>query len=413
MGFLRKIFKSAYKIISFNIIISTIVITAIVSVNQYFTLKDFSKEHNNLANKIHTLFITKKINDIQYITDNDIFIVSNEKFYTLKNRQFVEINNPIEASNFTIDIIEDIFIELPSFVVYEYPDGTTIKINASHTTYFSIILYLLLITLMVLINFLFLSAMRSNISKMNNLKISAQEYALSERTTSYLVSIMHHKLNTPLKVLATKSRVLIETIVNSNIDESIKEKSEWNYVQIDRSLKTIFNVTNKLKSYNELSQSEVNLYKLFTISKETIDILKDDEFEIDIDYKAKMFEIDKRMLSSHETIQIFINQIKFSLAQLADKISIRVFNSDDTSITILYSDNGNTIDSTLNELIEKQITIAELNEMNIETDYFDLILNFNIMNSNDFSNIRVLTSNENGNVFEIKLPTFKKKIKKR
>ena len=61
---------------------------------------------------------------------------------------------------------------------------------------------------------------------------------------SYLIGILHHKLNTPLKVLATKSRVLIGTIINNNIPEYIKEKSEWDYVQIDNSLKTIFNVTN-------------------------------------------------------------------------------------------------------------------------------------------------------------------------
>ena len=67
---------------------------------------------------------------------------------------------------------------------------------------------------------------------------------LSERTTSYLVNIMHHKLNTPLKVLSTKSRMLIETIVSQeNIDIKIKDKSELDYLQIDKALKTIFNIS--------------------------------------------------------------------------------------------------------------------------------------------------------------------------
>ena len=253
----------------------------------------------------------------------------------------------IESLDFlNILISPNIFINIPNYTMYHF-DNVIIRMNAQHTTFFASIFYVLLIVILVVMNFLFYIIVKKNIISMNNLKISAQEYALSERTMSYLIGILHHKLNTPLKVLATKSRVLIRTIINNNIPEYIKEKSEWDYVQIDNSLKTIFNVTSKLKTYNALSQNELNLYKLFTISKETSDILKDDEFEIDIDYKSKMFEINKLHLTSHEIIHIFINQIKCSLVLLADKISIKVLKSDKEYVTILYTDNGNKINKNI------------------------------------------------------------------
>ena len=168
----------------------------------------------------------------------------------------------------------------------------------------------------------------------------------------------------------------------------------------------------QLKTYNALSQNELNLYKLFTISKETSDILKDDEFEIDIDYKSKMFEINKLHLTSHEIIHIFINQIKCSLVLLADKISIKVLKSDKEYVTILYTDNGNKINKNIFDLLKKQTSIANINRSTTDVDYFDLILNFNIINSNKRSSIKILESEDIGNTFEIKLPIIKKKFKK-
>ncbi len=277
-------------------------------------------------------------------------------------------------------------------------------LNQNTILHFSI-LFVLTIALFIIL-LLYYRDCIFNKDKNKYLKISKQEYALSERTTNYLINIMHHKLNTPLKILSTKSRVLIEYIVNSEMSDEIKEKAELDFVQIDRALKSIFTITNKLRSYNELSQNEVNMYKLFTISKETIDILKDDDFEMEIDYKSKLFEINTEYISSHEIIQIFINQLKFSLIQLADKITIKIFNHDINHITILYSDNGNALTSEQIDILNNTTnSLDRYNQIKL-FDIFDLILNFDIIN-NSFSNIRLLSSTENGNIFEIKLPTRK------
>lgn len=273
-----------------------------------------------------------------------------------------------------------------------------------------LVLFSLITLILSSILFLYHRECLKNKDKVRHLKISKQEYALSERTTNYLINIMHHKLNTPLKILSTKSRVLIEHIVDSNMDLEIKERAEWDFVQIDRALKSIFTITNKLKSYNELSQNEVNMYKLFSISRETIDILKDDDFEMEIDYKSKLFEINTEYISSHEIIQIFINQLKFSLIQLADKITVKIFNHGENHITILYSDNGNPLSNEQISLLNTMDNVLDRYNQIKYVEIFDLILNFDIIN-NSFSSIRLLSSTANGNIFEIKLPT-KKFIKK-
>lgn len=412
MMFFKNIFKSTIQIIFYNIILSVSLVAILILINQYYSLKSFAFKHQDTANKIHERFINNDLSSFNYISNIEIEIITSNDIYTLIDNRFVLTNYKIESLDFlNILISPNIFINIPNYTMYHF-DNVIIRMNAQHTTFFASIFYVLLIVILVVMNFLFYIIVKKNIISMNNLKISAQEYALSERTMSYLIGILHHKLNTPLKVLATKSRVLIETIINNNIPEYIKEKSEWDYVQIDNSLKTIFNVTSKLKTYNALSQNELNLYKLFTISKETSDILKDDEFEIDIDYKSKMFEINKLHLTSHEIIHIFINQIKCSLVLLADKISIKVLKSDKEYVTILYRDNGNKINKNIFDLLKKQTSIANINRSTTDVDYFDLILNFNIINSNKRSSIKILESEDIGNTFEIKLPIIKKKFKK-
>jgi len=258
---------------------------------------------------------------------------------------------------------------------------------------------------------MFVVAVAKKNSKIANLTLSTQEYVLSKRTASYLVSIIHHKINTPLKILATKSRILLETILlRKEITKEVEDKSRENYFIIDESLKNIVVVTNKLKIYNELSQNESNIYKLCVLSKETIDILTDDEFDVSIDYIAKLYAIDKEKISSHEVIQIFINQIKFSIHNMADKINFNMFKYSNNTITIFYSDNGNIIDDELTKIIKNDINFQDVLDKEIEYASFDLILNFSILNINKNCSITLLSSNENGNLFKIKLPVLKEKF---
>jgi len=273
-------------------------------------------------------------------------------------------------------------------------------------------LFFLLILFSLSINIFYFWIVNKKTSKIDSLQSTAEQFALSQRTTSFLVRIMHHKLNTPLKTISTKSRTLLKTIINEDnkISSESVEKANTDYIKLVNSLQTIINVTKKLKVYNEIIQNESNLYKMILLTKETIDMLTDDEFKVDIQYSTRLYDIDKACVSSHEIIQIFIHQLKFSLSQLSDSITVKIFKSDENNITILYSDNGNEIDKPLKTLIDKNLKLFDISVGKIDEDSFDLLLNFIILNNNEYTRIRLLTTNKNGSVFELKLPIIKKKV---
>lgn len=380
--------------------------------NYVFSVSLFISHHAEIAQKIHDDFRENLKLDNIYVTDNKIFMFNHEqkKYYEVSHSQVIQIEDIDKnqlRKGINVPLKRNLSILIPqNIVVFEF-NNVSVGLDVSHTLYLTIA-YIVLVIFSIIILYLFFNlSMKNKNTKIENLTISTQQYVLSERTISYLVSIIHHKLNTPLKILVTKTRLLIETIaINDDIEKNTKDKAEVNYVHIDNALKSIFAITNKLKAYNELSQNESNIYKLCTISKETMDILKDDEFTVEIDYKTKLYEIDKSKVSSHEIIQIFINQIKFSLLQLADKVTFKIFQSSNGYIKILYTDNGNMIEDELKEIIDAGIIVSELKE-SIEGAYFDLLLNFNILNANPHCGIKILSSNKNGNVFELKLPVFK------
>jgi hypothetical protein len=415
--FIKKINESVNGVF-FNMLITWLVSSTFIAVNHMYLIVKFSEDHKQIATQIYKSL--KENKQHTFISDNKIHVAmidkkGNHRFLELKNRRFSKIKNNTRFSQvsqydirFTID--ENIAFKFPDCIAYNF-DDIIVSIDGSHISEFSLNLFIFLVIALIFIQTLTAMKLKKDASNMRNLKISAQEYALSQRTTSFLVNIMHHKLNSPLKVLSTKSRKLITTIEDfKNITPTVVNRSGWDYKQLEGSLKTIFDVTRKLKSYNELSKSESNIYKLFRLSKETIEILKDDEFELENDYKNKLYDIDKNAISSHEIIQIFINQIKFSLFQLADKISITVFSEARNSITILYSDNGNQIDDELKTLIYNNTNVSDLSVDELSTDKFDQLLNFNIINSNDYTSIKIIHSNENGNVYKIKLPIVRNLI---
>jgi len=302
----------------------------------------------------------------------------------------------------------------PKHIEYKFKDARVCFDLSHYVTIENATIILFLIFTIILLLVFKLSMIQSD-SQLDNLKISAQEYVLSERTISFLVSIMHHKLNSPIKVISTKTRVLMETIVLCNkdklISDDILKTSEKNYIHLHDAIDNITKMTNKLKEYNEHSQNETNVYNICQIATDTIEILKDEDFNIEIDYKTKLYEIDTNNIRSHEIIQIFINQIKFSLGQqFADSINFKIFKSTDDFITILYTDNGNQLEPKVLKLIKNRIDVSDLLNDEIEQDYIDLILNFNILNANKQSNIRLLSTNKNGNLFEIKLPTIRNNL---
>lgn len=400
--------KSTFTHVGFLLSLIFIASTA----NYIFSISVFIDDHKEIAKKINEDFKENVKLDNIYVVDNKIFIqnIETKKFYILLQSHIVQIEDDNKNQlnwGFKLPIKKNISILIPQNIILFEFNTLQIGVSTTHTLYLTLSLMFLVI-FSVLVTYAFFNlTMRNKNTKIENLTISTQEYVLSERTTSYLVSIIHHKLNTPLKVLVTKTRLLIETIAtHNNIEQSLKDKAVINYVHIDSALKNIFAITNKLKSYNELSQNESNIYKLCAISKETMDILKDDEFKVEIDYKTKLYDIDKSKISSHEIIQIFINQIKFSLLQLADKVTFKIFQSSNGSIKILYTDNGNMIEDELKRMIDSRVNVSELTN-NIEGAYFDLLLNFNILNANPHCSIKILSSNKNGNVFELTLPVFK------
>ena len=383
----------------------------------YFLINDFANEQAYLSNKIYQKFIDYKdnnyesINSYYLIINYDIFVVNYQNYFKI-DKKFTPIEkNSIEKSIFSFKLKKNIYLEYPYYVSYDYGD-TIIKIRITLANTIVVRLFFLLILFSLSINIFYFWIVNKKTSKIDSLQSTAEQFALSQRTTSFLVRIMHHKLNTPLKTISTKSRTLLKTIINEDnkISSESVEKANTDYIKLVNSLQTIINVTKKLKVYNEIIQNESNLYKMILLTKETIDMLTDDEFKVDIQYSTRLYDIDKACVSSHEIIQIFIHQLKFSLSQLSDSITVKIFKSDENNITILYSDNGNEIDKPLKTLIDKNLKLFDISVGKIDEDSFDLLLNFIILNNNEYTRIRLLTTNKNGSVFELKLPIIKKKV---
>jgi hypothetical protein len=399
-------------------IFKTMIVAASILIISVFTLYYggsgyFLETHN--SNTVYTIvedikdnsFLKRKYFNIDY----EIEIEYQGNFFKLENKQFVISNKPVfEPCGLTFITQNNIEIHFPSYAEYKI-DEVIIRISLEHGNHAIIIFSIIIFMVVSIYSILYHIMLHQKLKSLHNIKLSAQEYALSERTTSYLVSIMHHKLNTPLKILATKSRVLAQSIFDSDLDDNIKSKAEKDYINIDNALKTIFEITSKLKTFKSATQSELNIYKIFGISIETIEILRDDEFSINVDRKTKLFEIDKNRLSPHEMIQVFINQIKFSIEEMSTEINIKMFYSDDKKIKILFSDNGNPVDSHVVQMVKNRRTLESLDPENRDEYYSDLLLNLSILKEAGGS-LKIINSNDNGTTYEIVIPTFKVDLKK-
>ena len=400
----------------YNIVFTLLLVSIISLGNHIYLLHKFAYQFKSLSSRVYQKYHTFKTDNNEiliyhYAINSEIYVIDKDKLYVLHKNDFSIMNNKLKKSILSFNITYGIDIEYPNFVVYKY-DDIFIKIKLTPPNGISFHIFVIMFIMSFIINMMYAYSLRKNTLKMKNLKVFVQEYALSQRTTSYLIRIIHHKLNSPLNIISAKSKMLHNAINKQQdiIAAKIVNRCNEDYMRIEDAMDTIFAVTNKLKHYNELSQNESNIYNLLTIAKETIDILTDNTFEIDIAHQIKLFEIDKTIISSHEIIQIFINQIKFSLTQLADTIAIKVFKFDNNSITLWYSDNGNMIDKDLDEILKTNSNISEFSGKNIVNDHYDLLLNFNILNRTIHSNIKNISSNKTGIIFQIKLPTFKQNI---
>lgn len=419
--------KNSLKFKPFNTLAIVIIVVLFSTLHYGIIIHDFVRDHEPVAIHISESIKNGMCETAGFVTEHNFYVINHtkNKLYTIdhNDKSCVEVDNHDKLQeelhhkmlfNILVKEKENIKINImfPCHVMFKIDDMTiSIDIKGILGVENATIILFLILTILLMV-FFKLSMIKQD-TQIVNLKISAQEYVLSERTISFLVSIMHHKLNTPMKVIATKTRVLAETIAahkDKTISDDVIKTSEQNYVQLHDAINSITKMTNKLKEYNELSQNETNVYNICMVATDTIGILKDDEFNIEIDYKTKLYDIDTDSIRSHEIIQIFINQIKFSLGQqFADNINFKIYKTSEDSITILYTDNGNQLEKRVLTLIKNRTDVSDLLNNEVEQDYIDLILNFNILNANKQSNIRLLSSNKNGNLFEIKLPTIKNK----
>lgn len=341
-----------------------------------------------------------------YHIENKIEVTHLDKHFILEDNKFVPTKHDLfETDAFNIMIDNNVTLYFPNFVEYNFGE-LIIRMSIEHENKTILLIFFIIFTIILTSTLVFHIVLQAKLKRLHDFKISAQEYALAERTTSYLVSIMHHKLNTPLKVLSTKSRVMAQAIFDSNIDSETRAKAEDDFVKITNALKTISEITAKLRAFKTASQTELNIYKIFGTAIETIEILRDDEVEIDVDRKTKLFNIDKEKLTPHEMIQVFINQIKFSLEEMSTEINIRVFHYDNERLKILFSDNGNIIDPKVVELIKNKKKLESLSPDDKDHYYSDLILNLNILEESGGS-LKVISSNDNGTTYEIVIPTKK------
>ena len=408
---IRRKFKLIIKDFLIHLSIITILFVGISTAGYYvLSTTALPKQNDTLAiNLIEDIKNNNMTKEFYYSPEKRIEVTFNNKDIILvgENNKLIQSNKRLfpEAGFLCYRISEFTKLSFPYYVEYE-KDNIIVKISVDILNSIIIISSISILILLFSFATIYQFLLQKRMEKFNNLKTSAQEYALSERTTSYLVSIMHHKLNTPLKILATKSRVLAQTIFESELSDETISKAEKDYINIDNALKTIFEITDKLRTFKSSSQSEMNIYKIFGIAIETIEILRDDEFNIHVDRKTKLFEIDKTKLSPHEMIQAFINQIKFSIEEMSTEINIKLFYSDNKKIKILFTDNGNELEPEVIKMIKKKKTLESLDPKDRDVYYADLLLNLSILEDAGGS-LKIISSNGNGTTYEIVIPTFK------
>lgn len=399
-------------------VIYTFILSASIILSTSFILYCCTLEHFLTAHYGYVIEMLKKdyknntILTKNYYTNTNIEITLKKKVYVLKNNVFVETKKSNFKNYFFSYSIPNLHatVYIGSHTLFDSDNGLQIKVDMKQAHNILFVILVLMSSNIVFYSIFHQYILIIKLKALQSFKLSAQEYALSERTTSYLISIMHHKLNTPLKIISTKSRVLAQIIFESNMNGEVKKKVEKDYINLHNALINIFEITNKLKSFKANSQKELNIYKLFGIAIETIEILRDDDFTIDVDRRTKLFEINKIKLSPHEMIQVFINQIKFSVEEMSTEINIKLFNSNNEKIQILFSDNGNPITDEVRELVKKKATLDSLDPEDRNEYYTDLLLNLSIL-ENSGGSLKVLSSNENGTTYEIVIPVFKLDLK--
>lgn len=380
---------------------------SIVSFSTIVSTYKFAFENRIIAEGIYKKY---KEDNLAFISHNSedrkVFVVEKKtkNTYSIVNNEFVIVENHKFDDFFKARLFGDVYVQYPSFVSYDFSEST-VYFDVLHKHCIDTLLFTIIFISSILFNIVALNAAIQNSYKLKTLKISVQEFALAQRTISHFVRIIHHKLNTPIKVLTTQTRMIVSHLKEGNLITEESEKDAGVRFQIiEVAIKSISEVNTKLKSYNDLNKKATNCFKLMLVAKEAIDILKDDTFVWDVDNRLNNYYIDTTLINPYEVIQIFMNQIKFSLYKVSSKIIITVLDVNKQTITLLYSDNGNYISDEVKKLIKADLTVSDLTHKNLDEDKYDLMLNFILLNNKTFSSMELLSSTNSGNIFRLKLP---------
>ena len=337
---------------------------------------------------------------------NNILIIFDDKTLELKNNHFVFVEKLQNVDKYKITSNTDQRILWPFKIAFKSDDITIVIDFQSNIIYYTTFFILILFIFSLIAYSVYTIIIKNKDREIHNIEVIARDNALSERTTNYLVSIMNHKINTPLKIISVKSRALISCLeASTNLTEELKDKIINDYVKLQEAVNYMFELTDKIKKYKESTKAETNIYNLVTIAKETLDILTDDDFEITINYNLKLYNIENYAINNHEFIQVILNQLKLSLHSLADQIDIKVIkNKNSNDLILIYSDNGNQLDNEFQKFIKRKISLKDLQNGKYSDVLTDTVLSVDILESVNGS--LKLIKESTGNKFELRIPSI-------
>jgi len=357
----------------------------------------------------HDVAITNHINDKKYEINSNNSTCKEVTVFT--NEETTHITGITIKNNDGVKVIA----QLPTHFSYYFKNGI-VSIHSSHYSdaeFMSVGLFVIFASVLLLI--IRISEKKTN-KTITELKLSTQESLMAEKSISAFSSMIHHKLNTPMKVISTSARILTEIIDNlyklqQVVDASILAKAEEKFRALDNAIKEINSkITNNLKEYENIDRTNTNIYDCCVNANTAVQLFTDDDFKLIVDYQTKKYEIDTTYVKSEVLTETFYNLIKFSLSsQLANTIYFKIFKASDDSISILYTDNGNILDQKKLQFINDKIYVVDMINHDFEQNFIALLATFNLLNANVQSKLKLISSNSNGNLFLIKIPVTKNK----
>jgi len=230
-----------------------------------------------------------------------------------------------------------------------------------------------------------------------------------------------HELSTPLEVITFKMYKIMNFIdlmikdIQRRVECPDPDKNPClrrlydireDFTYVESSIEQISNILNKMKGFKSIKYSNGNktLYDVIETAFKIMTISHKD-FKWNIDVKFKEYNLDcKNCISNADFLNILINHIKNSLEANSTLIEAKFIRYSDPYVYMFISDNGTGIPK---EFIPK-IFIPNISTKTKVLDIRGngLYINLSILKTSG-GNIRLIKTNNQGTIFELKVKANK------